>query len=91
MRTRMAYPDSCEVLLSTTGNVIENFTDTLRAMGAASDNNDWTEINIDLSRYTGQQGYIAIHHVSSDCFSLEIDDFAIYGEADTVEWTNAST
>ncbi len=91
VRTRMAYPDSCEVLLSTTGNVIENFTDTLRAMGAASDNNDWTEINIDLSRYTGQQGYIAIHHVSSDCFSLEIDDFAIYGEADTVEWTNAST
>ena len=91
VRTNKAYPDSCEVLLSTTGNVIENFTDTLRAMGAASDNNDWTEINIDLSRYTGQQGYIAIHHVSSDCFSLEIDDFAIYGEADTVEWTNAST
>ncbi len=89
--TKKAFPDSCEVLLSTTGNAIENFTDTLRAMSAASDNNDWTEINLDLSRYTGQQGYIAIHHVSSDCYSLEIDDFVIYGEADTVEWTNAST
>ena len=40
---------------------------------------DWDEVTIDLSSYAGQQGYIAIHHVSEGMYFLVIDDFGIYG------------
>ena len=69
-----SYPDSYEVLLSTAGTDIADFTTTLKAMSTATGN-----ITIDLSAYAGQTGYIAIHHVSYDCFLLVIDDFSIYG------------
>ena len=78
------YGDQYEVLLSTTGTNIEDFTIVLKAMGAAP--TDWTEETIDLSSYTGQ-GYIAFHHVSEDCFYLGLDDIKII----LGDWTTNST
>jgi M6 family metalloprotease-like protein len=79
--TSPSWPDKYEVLLSTTGNAIDNFTVELKAMAAAPNNGQWNEVIIDLSAYTGQLGYIAIHHVDYDMNYLYIDDFTIYNEA----------
>ena len=74
-QTASAYPDSYEVLLSTTGNETADFTETLQAMATATAGEN---VAIDLSAYAGQTGYIAIHHVSTDCYLLIIDDFGVY-------------
>jgi hypothetical protein len=72
------YADEYEVLLSTGSNDERDFTVTLQGMTAAAA--AWTEISIDLSRYAGQTGYIAIHHEFYDGQFLIIDDFGIYGD-----------
>lgn len=91
VRTHPSWPDSYEVLLSTTGPAIANFTVTLQAMAPAPSNSEWNEVVIDLSAYTGQQGYIAIHHVGYDNNYLLIDDFGIYGVGKAAgEWKNVS-
>jgi hypothetical protein len=74
--TNAGYPDSYEVLLSTGGNEISDFTVTLRELQPASIDG-WHLVSIDLSAYAGQQGYIAIHHVDNDMNYLFIDDFCI--------------
>ena len=77
------FPDEYEVLLSTTGKEIADFTTTLQTMAAGSNGT----VTIDLSAYEGQEGYIAIHHVSNDCYYLIIDNFGIYGdETPAGEW-----
>jgi hypothetical protein len=43
-------------------------------------------VTIDLGEYAGQTGYIAIHHVSSDCYLLVVDDFGIYDYVPAGEW-----
>ena len=89
--TNNVAPDSYAVLLSTTGKAIEDFTVTLQPMAAGPTTNEWTEVSIDLSAYTGQQGYIAIHHVSSDKNYLFIDDAGLYEEViPTGEWQTAA-
>ena len=80
------YPDQYEVLLSTTGNAIDDFTITLQPLGKAS--GEWTEVSIDLDNYAGQQGYIAIHHVDYDAYYLIIDDFEIRA---STPWTIRNT
>ncbi len=83
------YADEFEVRLSTTGNDIADFTYTLRPMAAGDVS--WTQISIDLSAYTGQQGYIAIHHVSSGQYHVSIDDFGICtGTTPAGAWTVAT-
>ena len=72
-----AYPDSYEVLLSTSGNANANFTTTLQAMAPAPTTGEWTEVTINLSQYAGQQGYIAFHHEDYDENYLFIDDVQI--------------
>ena len=83
--TNGGYPDSYEVLLSTTGTATTDFTTTLRAMTQAT--GTWSEVNIDLSAYADQQGYIAIHHVSNNCNYLLIDDFRIGSASSAGNWT----
>ena len=78
VRTSSGYPDSYEVLLSTTDAETTSFTVTLQAMAPAPANGEWNEVVIDLSAYAGQQGYIAIHHVDYDMNYLFIDDLGIY-------------
>lgn len=81
------YPDDYEVLLSTTGRSTTDFTTTLKPMSTAPDHTiSWEEVNIDLSAYNGQQGYIAIHHVSNDMYFLLVDDFEVSGP-----WTYITT
>ena len=101
VRTNSGYPDSYEVLLSTTGNAINtydnngdyvsgDFTTTLQAMNPAPAVNEWNEVVIDLSAYNNQQGYIAIHHVDYDMNYLVIDDFGIYNFTPAGEWVSAT-
>ena len=79
------FPDSYEVLLSTTGTDIADFTVTLQAMATATSG----DVTIDLSAYAGQTGHIAFHHVSEDCYLLAIDDFGVYGpNVPASEWQN---
>jgi len=77
VKTESSYPDKYEVLLSTTGNSINDFNVSLKAMGDAT--GSWSEVSIDLSDHAGQQGYIAIHHVSTNQYYLYVDDFGVYG------------
>ena len=74
--TDNSFRDNFEVLLSTTGNEIADFTTVLRPMQKSSQ--DWNEVVIDLSAYEGQQGYIAIHHQDYDRYFLAIDNFGLY-------------
>ena len=89
--TNPGYPDSYEVLLSTAGNATTDFTVTLQEMAEAPSNGVWNEVSIDLSAYTGQQGYIAIHHVSYDANYLFIDDFLVLGNDEWVVENNATS
>ena len=75
--TNTGYPDSYEVLLSTSGNANANFTTTLQAMAPAPTTGEWTEVTINLGQYAGQQGYIAFHHEDEDMNYLFIDDVQI--------------
>lgn len=79
-----SYPDTYEVLLSTTGKAKEDFTTVLLPMHAPTV--EWTDVEIDLSAYEGQQGYIALHHVSTDQFYLFIDDFGIFDISGQEPW-----
>ena len=78
-----AYADSYEVLLSTTGIEIADFTTTLQAMAPGSDGQ---KVSIDLSDYAGQTGYIAIHHVDNDMNYLSISNFGLYESSPAGEW-----
>ena len=85
-----SYRDNYEVLLSTTGKDIADFTTTLRPMAKteldANGNRAWIELSFDLNSLEGQPGYIAIHHKDKDMYHLHIDNFGIYdGEWTTVE------
>ena len=90
VRTNAGYPDSYEVLLSTTDNAEASFTVELQAMAAAPNNGEWNEVVIDLSAYAGEEGFIAFHHVSNDCNYLVIDDVVITDVPVTGDWVTIS-
>lgn len=87
VRTNAGYPDKYEVLLSTTGNAVADFTETLQAMATAPAESAWNEVVIDLGAYAGQEGYIAIHHQDMDANYLLIDDFSVTSAPEISEWT----
>ncbi len=80
--------DEYEVLLSTTGNAIEDFDIVLKEKAAAS--STWTEVSIDLSEYDGQLCYIAIRHDFTDGFFIMVDDFGIFGWSEEITTTDNS-
>lgn len=80
--------DEYEVLLSTTGNSISDFTTILKEKIVA--HSYWTEVIIDLSNYSGQQCYIAIHHDYTGGFFIMVDDFSIYGWSEPIVTTENS-
>ena len=91
VHTKSGSPDKYEVLLSTTGKAIADFTTTLKALASAPSNNNWNKVEIDLSEYTGQVGYIAIHHKCKGYSYLLIDDFEISTDAvEAGEWQTAT-
>ena len=87
VRTNQSYPDSYEVLLSTTTTDTLSFNKTLKAMAAAPATGDWEEVIIDLKDFAGQTGYIAFHHLDYDANYLLIDDFGMYTVTPASDWT----
>lgn len=69
--------DKFNLLLSTTGTEVEDFTVTLAEEVLPP--TDWTEYMFDLSAYTGQQVYIAFKAVSASQIRLYIDDVFVEG------------
>ncbi|MBO7133722.1 MAG: choice-of-anchor J domain-containing protein [Bacteroidales bacterium] len=79
------YREHFEILLSTTGTSVSDFTTTL--VGETTTTSSYVEYTADLSSYSGQ-GYIAIHHFNcSDQNYLCVDDFGLYGSEN---WVNLS-
>ena len=82
------YADEYEVLLSLNGNSVSDFNISLQDMTAAP--STWTEVVIDLNKYAGHSGYIAIHHQFYDGNVILVDDFAIYATSYGT-WTETTT
>ena len=67
-----------EVLVSTTGKEIADFSTELPSQKIpwSGSEGKWTEFNVDLSKYDGQEIYIAVRHVADkDGFVSFFDDF----------------
>lgn len=63
-----------EVCVSTTDNDPASFT--VVASGSAPAG-EWTQVDVDLSEYAGQNVYVAIHCVSEDAFIFMVDDIIV--------------
>ena len=68
------YPESFEVLVSTTGKSAADFTDTISSEVATG---GYSYYQYDLSAYVGQDVYVSIHSTSADQYYLFIDDVTI--------------
>ncbi len=71
------YIDRFNVLVSTTGNQLADFTDVLASNVGPS--TTYTEYTYDLSAYVGQTIYFAIQAISTDQYYLFIDDLMTSG------------
>ncbi len=69
------YLDGYEVLISTSGNDISNFTTVLFSVDG--EEAEWTKHLVDLSNYANQDVYLAFHHNSTDMYVLAIDDILV--------------
>ena len=69
-----SYLEEFEVLLSTTGKAVGDFTVQLDSITDAP--TDWTQHRYDLGAYAGQQVYVAVRCVSVDELYLYLDDFS---------------
>lgn len=76
-----SWKDRVRVQISTTDNNANSFTTTLYD---GKPSNNWTEIQIDLSEYEGQNVYIAFRHTDKGQESSFIDDITI-DPGETVE------
>ncbi len=98
VRTNPGYPDKYEVLLSTSGNTINDFSGTnsytLRAMAPANRIDGWERISLTVpDNFVDRSGYIAIHHQDDDANYLFIDDFGIFEDdvPGSDEWQSVTT
>lgn len=73
-----SYPESFEILISTTLGDTVSLVDTLYSEDLLSPN--WTQYILDLDAYVNQSIYIAIHHSSNDKFILCLDNFYVYAD-----------
>jgi hypothetical protein len=74
-----AYPDGYMIKLSTTGNAVSDFTNTLISVSA--EQATWTNHVVDLTAYNGQTVYFAIIQNSVDMNYLLIDNVKVLGNA----------
>jgi len=75
-------PEEFEVLISTTGTNVADFTINLGTTNVISTCCNWIKYEYDLSNYIGSQVYIAIHHISTqNSYALHIDDFKVEHDA----------
>ena len=70
------YPEKFKVGVSTTGTAAANFT-MITPTAGVTPTESWVEYSYNLDAYQGQNVYIAIQCVSTDAFSLLIDDFKV--------------
>ncbi|OFX75160.1 MAG: hypothetical protein A2X12_12030 [Bacteroidetes bacterium GWE2_29_8] len=71
-----AYPDGYIVLLSTNGDSLQNFKDTLFMVSA--EQSTWTKRQVDLTKYINKTVNIAFVNNSNDMFLLLLDDITVY-------------
>lgn len=70
-----SFPDGYEVLVSTTGNEVADFTDVI--FSTAAEVTEFTERSAALGDYVGQTIYIAWRNNSNDKFLLLVDDIKV--------------
>ncbi len=71
-----SYPDGYEVLISTTGNTVADFTNPPAYTNPGESAPFVTRV-LDLSSYSGQSVYIAFRNNSNDQFLLYVDDILV--------------
>ena len=69
------YPDGYEVLISSTGNDISDFTTIIFSVDM--EEAEWTKHRVDLANYENQDVYIAFHHISTDMYVLAVDNILV--------------
>lgn len=69
------YLDKYEVLISTTGNTVADFTSAPAI--AATSTAAWVTKFVDLTPFLGQTIYIAFRNTSTDMFRLNLDNVAV--------------
>lgn len=70
-------PDRFAVCISTTGTEVKDFIQLTPGNYQTVDYKEWYEISYDLSKYEGQEVYIAIHCMSQNSFMFMVDDFYV--------------
>lgn len=74
-----------EVLVSTTGRDIADFTTNLSAGIISAPASDYKQFSYDLNAFEGQAIYIAIHYVGQDSFVLMVDDFSVVSKSPSLD------
>lgn len=69
------FPDGYQVLLSTTGTLVANFTTTL--FTTAAEASTWTHRTISLNTYSNQAVHIAYRNSSNDKYLLFVDNIKV--------------
>lgn len=70
------FRDGYRVKVSTTDSELASFTEELLVV--SMENATWTDRSLDLSKYNGQEIYVAFQHDSDDMFILRLDDILVY-------------
>ena len=79
-----AWHDIYEVRVSTTGIAEADFTEVVRELTPGLKGTQ----DYDLEKYSGQEGYIAIHHKNYDGYWITVDDFEL---SSGHKWKKATT
>lgn len=82
-----SYPDGYYVLLSTTDNAIESFTDTLVYVPAENNFFEARSVDLDMEGYANQDIYVAFKNVTNDGYILLLDEVVLLG-AETASINN---
>ena len=80
------FQEHVAIYVSTTGNEVADFTEIVLPETVVT--NEYVEYSANLSKYGGEQGYIAIRHFNcSDQFRINVDDFGLYvANSSSDEW-----
>lgn len=80
MAPDQSFPDDYEVLISTTGNTLSDFSTVIHS--ETSPPGTFETVAVDLSSYAGQQVYIAFRNVANDEFLLYMDNIEVRSLSD---------
>ena len=82
------FQEHVAIYVSTAGNKVADFTDGDIVLPETIVTNEYVEYSVDLTRYAGVQGFIAIRHFNcTNQFHLDVDDFGLYNaDSSSEEW-----